>query len=102
VLTSCAVSGSAILAFTVSQAPQPRLDCQCRRRRVCGRPDVQQVMLPPPDQSGQGRTQQRRQPEQPELLDIGAAGEQRRAGAASRVDRCVRDRDEKQMDQRQA
>ena len=44
----------------------------------------------------------RRDPEQPELREGPAADEERRAGAAGRVDREVGDRDADQVDQRQA
>jgi hypothetical protein len=49
--------------------------------------DPRQIhMLPAPNQSRQDRTNDRRDPEQPELADIGTSREERGASAASRVD----------------
>ena len=59
------------------------------------------MIEPAREEPGDHRADDRRQPEQPELADIFAAGEQRRAGAARRVDRGVGDRDRDQMDQGQ-
>jgi hypothetical protein len=47
---------------------------------------VRLMMLPAGDRAGNRRAEDGRQPEQPELRDIGSAGKQRRAGAARRID----------------
>ena len=59
-------------------------------------------MLPPADESCKSRAEARRKPEKPELGDIGAAGKQRRTRASRRIDRGVRDRDEEEVNKRQA
>ena len=58
-------------------------------------------MLPTGHHAGKGCTKDRRKPKQPELRDIGAARKQRRSGAARRIDRGVRDRDEEKVNERQ-
>src|SRR5258706_15129371 len=59
-------------------------------------------MLPAADHAGNRRAEDGRQPEQPELCDIRSAGKQRRAGASRRIDRSVGDRDQEEMNERQA
>ena len=59
-------------------------------------------MLPAADHAGNRRAEDGRQPEQPELRDIGSAGKQRRAGASRRIDRGIGDRDQEEMNKRQA
>src|SRR6516225_4984900 len=60
------------------------------------------LVHPASQQPGDHRADDRGQPEQPELADILAAGEQRRSGAARRIDRGVGDRDRHEMDQGQS
>ena len=55
---------------------------------------------PADDASDQG-ARDRRKPEEPELFDIGLAGENRRAGAARGIDRGVGHRNGNQMDEGQ-
>ena len=62
---------------------------------------IRQIMLPSADKSSKRGTEDGRQPEQPKLCDIDAAGEQCRAGAPRRIDRSVGDRDQEQMNERQ-
>ena len=57
------------------------------------------IAQPAIDNAADSAADQRRNPEQPELLQGPAADEQRRAGAARRVDRGVGDRNADQMDQ---
>ena len=59
-------------------------------------------MLPAADHAGNRRAEDGRQPEQPELRNIRSAGKQRRAGASRRIDGGVSDRDQEQMNERQA
>jgi hypothetical protein len=63
---------------------------------------VRRIMLPAADHAGNRRTEDGRQPEQPELRDVCSAGKQRRAGASRRIDRGVGDRDQEEMNKRQA
>jgi hypothetical protein len=60
------------------------------------------LVLPPADESCKSRAEARRKPEEPELADICAAGEQRGASTTSRVDGRVCDRNQEQVDQSQA
>ena len=60
------------------------------------------LVLPPTDEACKSRAEARRKPEEPELADICAAGEQRGASTTSRVDGRVCDRNQKQVDQGQA
>src|SRR6516162_8711696 len=60
------------------------------------------LVHPASQQPGDHRADDRGQPEQPELADILATGEQRRSGAARRIDRGVGDRDRHEMDQGQS
>ena len=85
-----------------------RRDCQSlafslrRGRRDPG--DLGRGLLAEPavEDAAERAADQRRDPEQPELRQRPAADEQRRAGAAGRVDRGVGDRDADEVDQRQA
>jgi hypothetical protein len=63
---------------------------------------VGQLMLPTAHHAGDDCTQDGRDPKQPELRDVSAAGKQRRSGASRRVDGGVRDRDEEQMNESEA
>jgi hypothetical protein len=63
---------------------------------------VWQFVLPTAYHAGKCGTEDGRQPEQPELRDIGSAGEQRRTGASRRIDRGVGDRDQEQVNEGQA
>jgi hypothetical protein len=77
---------------------------KCHRRRVVVRDasrrwGVNQTVLPPADESCKSRAEARRKPEEPELADICAAGEQRGASTTSWVDGRVCDRNQKQVDQ---
>ncbi len=56
-------------------------------------------MLPTGHHAGKGCTKDRRKPKQPELRDIGAARKQRRSGAARRIHRGIRDRDEEKVNE---
>jgi hypothetical protein len=59
-------------------------------------------MLPAADHAGEHGSEDGREPEQPELGEIGTAGKQGRAGASRRIDRSVGDRDQEEVDQREA
>jgi hypothetical protein len=63
---------------------------------------IRVIMLPAGDHTSDRRAEDGREPEQPELPDIGSACKQRGAGASCRIDRGVRDRNQEKMDQRQA
>jgi len=61
------------------------------------------VMAEPPIHAASGRaTEQRRKPEQPQLLQRPAADEQRRSSAARGIHRRIRNGDADQVDQREA
>jgi hypothetical protein len=53
---------------------------------------LRHIMLPAADHARDHRSEYGRKPEQPELRDIGSAGEQRGAGASGGIDRGVGDR----------
>ena len=60
------------------------------------------MMLPAGDRAGNRCAEDGRQPEQPELRDIRSAGKKRRAGAARRIDGGIGDRNQEEMNKRQA
>jgi hypothetical protein len=59
-------------------------------------------MLPAADQASNYCAKDGRKSKQPELRDVGSAGKYRRTRAARRIDRSVRDRNQEEVDKRQA
>src|SRR5580700_9400308 len=63
--------------------------------------DLVVFVQPSPDEARKSPPQKRRDPEQPQLLEGPPSDEERRAGAARRIDRQVRDRNADEMHERQ-
>ncbi len=59
-------------------------------------------MLPAADQACNRSAEDGRKPEQPELRDVRSASKQRRTGASRRVNRSIGDRNQEEVNERQA